>query len=96
LSCPEQHFAGPSTPSGSDSKGVTDHALGQYLMQQLAELRNDVRLKSVLLPQIASAGLAVLGFVQLGPPKQFLAFRVPAEIDLLQRVVVSQENDLGS
>src|SRR4029078_4593418 len=58
-----------------------------------AKAVDQLGLEAALIPEVAAAGLTVLSLLKLGRPQVLLALRMPAQVYLVELVVVGQEDN---
>ena len=78
--------AGPATAETSER--VPNPAGRQFLVDEIGELLHPAAFPRALLADVPLHTLTALGLLQVGSPQQFLALGVPAEVDLVQVLVV--------
>src|SRR5690242_17598020 len=84
-----------SNRSADASEGVADSTAGQEFADQIGELLHPATLPRAFVADVPLTALAALELLQVRPPQQIFTLGVPAEIHVVQPLVVGQKDHLG-
>lgn len=82
-------------PRFRGSERIADPAVGRRPHEQLSDLRQPLLLPSRLVAQVLHAALRTLGLLKIRPRRDVFGLGMSGEVDLVQRLVVDEEDDLG-